>query len=38
MGLVQAFKGALGSTFADQWKDIITAGYFDEHTVVVPGI
>lgn len=38
MGLVQAFKGALGGTFADQWKDIITAGYFDEHTVVVPGI
>ena len=38
MGLVQAFKGALQGTLADQWKDIITAGYFDEHTVVAPGV
>lgn len=38
MGLIRAFTGALGGTFADQWKDIITAGSFDEHVVVAPGI
>jgi membrane protease subunit (stomatin/prohibitin family) len=38
MGIIQAFTGAIGGTFADQWKDIITAGQFDEHTVVSPGI
>lgn len=38
MGIIQAFTGALGGTFADQWKDIITAGHFDEYTVVAPGV
>jgi len=38
MGLIQAFTGAISGTFADQWKDIITAGQFDERTVVAPGI
>ena len=38
MGLIRAFTGAIGGTFADQWKDIITAGQFDEHIVVSPGI
>ncbi|MCT8393607.1 SPFH domain-containing protein [Weissella confusa] len=38
MGLVKAFSGALTGTLADQWKEIITAGRFDEHTVVVPGV
>lgn len=38
MGIIRAFTGAIGGTFADQWKDIITAAYFDEHTVVSPGI
>ena len=38
MGIIRAFTGAIGGTFADQWKDIITAGYFDEHTVVSPGV
>lgn len=38
MGLIRSFTGALGGTFADQWKDIITAGSFDEHVVVSPGI
>jgi membrane protease subunit (stomatin/prohibitin family) len=38
MGIIRAFTGAIGGTFADQWKDIITAGHFDEHTVVAPGI
>lgn len=38
MGIIQAFTGALGGTFADQWRDIITAGHFAEYTVVAPGI
>lgn len=38
MGVSQAFTGALGGTFADQWKDIITAGHFGEYTAVAPGI
>ena len=38
MGLIQAFTGALSGTLADQWKDIITAGHFNEYTVVAPGI
>jgi membrane protease subunit (stomatin/prohibitin family) len=38
MGIIQAFTGAIGGTFADQWKAIITASDFDEHTVVSPGI
>ena len=38
MGIIRAFSGAVSGTFADQWKDIITADTFDEHTVVVPGI
>lgn len=37
-GVIKAFAGALGGTFADLWRDIITAGPFTEHTVVVPGI
>jgi membrane protease subunit (stomatin/prohibitin family) len=38
MGIVKAFAGAIGGTFADQWKDIITAGTVDEFTAVVPGV
>jgi membrane protease subunit (stomatin/prohibitin family) len=38
MGIIKAFTGAIEGTFADQWKDIVTAGQFDEHTVVSPGI
>lgn len=38
MGIIKAFTGAIGGTFADQWKDIITAGSFDEHTAVSPGV
>lgn len=37
MGILKAFTSAVGGTLADQWKDLITAGSFDEHTVVVPG-
>ena len=38
MGIVKAFTGALSGTFADQWKDIVTAGRFGEHTAVAPGV
>lgn len=38
MGVIQAFTGAIGEIFSNQWKSIITAGQFDEHTVVTPGI
>lgn len=38
VGIIQAFAGALGGTFADQWKDVITASEFGEYTVVAPGI
>lgn len=38
MGLIQAFSGALGGAFADQWRDVITAGYFGDYTVVAPGV
>lgn len=38
MSIIQAFTGALDGTFADQWKEIITAGLFDERTAVVPGV
>lgn len=38
MGIIQAFTGAIGGTLADQWKDIITAGHFNEYTVVAPGV
>lgn len=37
MGILQAIGGAVGGTFGDQWKDIITAGHFDEHTALAPG-
>lgn len=38
MGIIKAFSGALTGTLADQWKDIIIPGVFDEHSVVVPGV
>lgn len=38
MGIIKAFSGSLNGTLTDQWKDIITAGNFDEHTLVSPGI
>lgn len=38
MGIIQAFTGAVGGTLADQWKDVITAGHFNEYTVVAPGV
>lgn len=38
MGIIKAFAGALSGTLADQWIDAYTAGPFDEHTVVTPGV
>ena len=38
MGIIKAFSGALSGTFADQWKEIVTAGSFDEQTAILPGI
>lgn len=37
MGILQAIGGAVGGTFGDQWKDIITAEHFDEHMALVSG-
>lgn len=38
MGIIDAAFDAFSGTLADQWKDIITAGKFDERTAVAPGI
>lgn len=38
MGMLRAIGGAVGGTLADQWKDIIIAGRFDEHSAVVSGV
>jgi membrane protease subunit (stomatin/prohibitin family) len=38
VGIIRAFTGSIDGTFADQWKEIITADHFGEHTVVAPGI
>lgn len=38
MGILKAVSDSVSSSLADQWKDIYTAGRFDEHTVVVPGV
>lgn len=38
MGILDAAFDSIGGVLADQWKDIVTAPAFDEHTVVAPGI
>lgn len=38
MGILKVITDSVGGSFADQWKKLITAGYFDEHTAVAPGI
>ena len=38
MSILDSIFNSVGGVFADQWKDIITAGPFDEHAVVVPGV
>jgi len=38
MSIIKAITSAVSGTLADQWKDIITSGTFDERTVVAPGL
>ena len=38
MGILDAAFDSLGGVLADQWKDVITAAPFDEHTIVAPGV
>ncbi|PLS24833.1 SPFH domain-containing protein [Bifidobacterium imperatoris] len=38
MGVLRALGDSFSGTLADQWKDIFTAGRFDEHVVVAPGV
>lgn len=38
MGIIRAIADSVGGSLADQWKDIYTAGPFDEHSAVVPGV
>lgn len=38
MGILDSVFDSVGGTLADQWKDIIIPGSFDEQTVVAPGI
>ncbi len=38
MGIVDSLFDSVGGTLQDQWKDVVTAGPFDEHTWVASGI
>lgn len=38
MGIIDAAFDSIGGVFSDQWKDVITADHFDEHTLVTPGV
>lgn len=38
MGIVDAMFDAFGGTLEDQWKDVVSAKAFDEHTLVAPGV
>lgn len=38
MGIIKAFSGAIGGTFADQWRDIISVDSFEETIAVKPGV
>ena len=38
MGIIDAAFDSFSGTLADQWKDIVTAGKFDERTAVAPGV
>lgn len=38
MGIIKAFSDSVFGVFGDQYKEIIVAAPFDEHTIVVPGI
>lgn len=38
MGILDAAFDSIGGVLSDQWKDIVTAAPFDEHTAVAPGV
>lgn len=38
MGILKAYTDSVRGSFTDQWKKLITVGYFNEHTAVAPGI
>lgn len=38
MGILDAAFDTFSGTLADQWKDIVTVGEFDERTAVAPGV
>jgi membrane protease subunit (stomatin/prohibitin family) len=38
LGIIKAITDSVEGTFTSQWKKLITAGHFDEHTVVAPGV
>lgn len=38
MGILDAAFDAFSGTLADQWKDIVTVGEFDERIAVAPGV
>lgn len=38
MGIFDAALDSFEGLLADQWKDVVTAGPFDEHTLVTPGV
>lgn len=38
MGILVAALDSIGGVLADQWKDVVTAAPFDEHTIVAPGV
>lgn len=38
MGIFDSIIDSVGGMFSDQWKDVVTAGPFSEHTVVAPGV
>ncbi len=38
MGIVDSMFDAFGGMLEDQWKDVVRAGAFDEHTLVAPGV
>lgn len=38
MGILDAAFDAFSGTLADQWKDVVTVGEFDERNAVAPGV
>ncbi len=38
MSILDSIADSFGGLFSDQWKDVIVAAKFDEHSAVVPGV